>query len=94
MYDLEITCHTDTHFVTDTSISEKTNNFITFLDVEIYKAEDTIHSREHRKETSSSSYLSIKSAHPRHTFPGIIKSQLIRIRRLCSSDVDYKHSFQ
>ena len=91
-YDLEITCDTDTHTITDNLISEKEDHFITFLDVELYKVDGTIHSREHRKETSSSRYLSIKSAHPRHTFPGIVKSQLIRIRRICSLEDDYKQS--
>ena len=36
----------------------------------------TIHTREHRKETSSNSYLHFESAHPRHTFAAIRKSQL------------------
>ena len=93
-YDLEITCDTDTHFVTDDGIFEKNSKFITFLDIELYKLDGTIHSREHRKETSSSKYLSIKSAHPRHTFPGIIKSQLVRIRRICSSENDFKQSLE
>ena len=88
-YDLEITCDTDTHLITDNSIIEK---FITFLDVEIYKINGTIHTREHRKETALSRYLSIKSAHPRHTFAGIVKSQLFRIRRICSLDEDYNLS--
>lgn len=46
-YDLEITCDTDTHLITDDGIIEKDSNFITFLDVELYKFEGTIRSREH-----------------------------------------------
>ena len=33
--------------------------------------------------------MPIRSAHPRHCFPGIIKSQLFRLRRICSQDVDF-----
>ena len=91
-FDLDITCDTDTHTVTDTGVIEKSNKFITFLDVEIYKGNGTIYSREHRKETASTSYLSAKSAHPRHTFAGIVKSQLFRLRRICSSDDDFQSS--
>ena len=92
-FDLEITCDTDTHIISENGIvSEKQDKCITFLDVVIYKKSGTIHSREHRKDTSASSYLNIKSAHPRHTFPGIVKSQLLRLRRLCSLDKDFKNS--
>ena len=91
-YDLEITCDTDTHFITEEGLIQKSVEYITFLDVELYKSGGTIHSREHRKETATTSYLSIKSAHPRHTFAGIVKSQLFRVRRICSSDEDYANS--
>ena len=30
------------------------------------------------------------SAHPRHTFPGIVKSQMNRLRKLCSRDSDFR----
>ena len=35
-------------------------------------------------------YLSITSSHARHTFSGIIKSQLYRLRRLCSLQADFE----
>ena len=47
------------------------------------------HTKEHRKETASNSYIKIGSAHPSHTFKGIIKSQMYRLRRLCSKDSDF-----
>ena len=47
------------------------------------------HTKEHRKETASNSYIKIGSAHPSHTFKGIIKSQMYRLRRLCSKDRDF-----
>ena len=88
-YDLEITCDTDTHTVSEEGFIKKNIDFITFLDVEVFKRGGTIHTREHRKETATTSYLSIQSAHPRHTFAGIVKSQLYRIRRICSSNEDF-----
>ena len=92
-FDLEITCDTDTHTISENgTVSEKQDKYITFLDVEVYKKSGTVHSREHRKDTSASSYLNIKSAHPRHTFSGIVKSQLLRVRRLCSLDEDFENS--
>ena len=65
---------------------------VTFLDVELFKSNGTIHTKEHRKVTSSNFYLRFESAHPRHTFPGIIKSQLYRIRRLCSRNADFEEA--
>ena len=65
---------------------------MTFLDIEIFKCEGMIHKREHRKSTSVNQYLSITSAHPRHTFRGIVKSQMNRLRRLCSRDTDFKEA--
>ena len=53
---------------------------ITLVDVELFKSEGTIHMEEHRKVTSSNNYFHFESAHPLHTFPGIIKSQLYRIQ--------------
>ena len=63
---------------------------VTFLDVDLFKSEGTIHTKEHCKVTSSNLYLRFESAHPQHTFPGIAKSQLYRIRRLCSRDADFE----
>ena len=89
-FDLDLTCDTDTHVINDDTVIEKNEKFVTFLDMEIFKDENSIHTREHRKETSALAYLKYNSAHPRHTFAGIIKSQLYRIRRLCSRNIDYE----
>ena len=58
----------------------------------MYKQNNNLHTKEHRKETSATSYLNYISAHPRYTFKGIMKSQLHRIRRLCSNETDYKEA--
>ena len=88
-YELELTYDTDSHSITNSEVVEKDFKSVQFLDMELYKEGNCLHTREYRKETSSQSYLRYSSAHPRHTFSGIIKSQMYRMRRLCSRDLDY-----
>ena len=88
-FDLELTCDTETHYWKDNAFVEKHTKLLTFLDIDIFKHDDSIHTREHRKETSAESYLYVTSAHAKHTFAGIVKSQLYRIRRLCSQQSDF-----
>ena len=68
---------------------ETSNESIVILDIEVFKVENQLHTREHRKETASNSYLRMGSAHPDYTFKGIVKSQMYRLRKLCSREVDY-----
>ena len=91
-YDLELTADTDVFSIVGDTYIEKTNKYITFLDIEIFKEDNNIHTKEHRKETSCNSYLKFNSAHPKYTFKGIMKSQLYRLRRLCSRDIDYNEA--
>ena len=89
---MELTCDTDTHIINGNGVIEKEIKTISFLDVEVFKHNNNIETCEHRKETSAKSYLNYDSAHPRHTFGGIIKSQLYRSRRLCSRQIDFETS--
>ena len=66
-----------------------THSSINLLDLEIFIDGSAFHTREHRKETATSSYVKFGSAHPKHCFKGIVKSQMIRLRRLCSRDSDF-----
>ena len=75
-YDLDIT-------------NETSDQSIVVLDIKVFKAENQLHTIEHRKETSSNSYLRMGSAHPNYTFKGIVKSQMYRLRKLCSRDTDF-----
>ena len=75
-YDLELT-------------SEQSRKEIVMLDLIIYKHHNKLHTKENRKETASSKYLRYNSAHPAYTFKGIVKSQMFRLRRLCSRNEDY-----
>ncbi len=67
---------------------------IIMLDIEIYINENQLHTRESRKETASNLYLRNGSAHPDYTFKGIVKSQMYRLRRLCSKDEDFRASLE
>ena len=67
---------------------------VTMLDIEVYKAENQLHTRESRKETASNLYLRNGSAHPSFTFKGIVKSQMYRLRRLCSKNDDFQASLE
>ena len=68
---------------------EVSRHKLILLDIEIYIENDTFHTKEHRKETASNSYIKFGSAHPSHSFKGIVKSQMYRLRRLCSKDGDF-----
>ena len=95
-YELELTADTDSYIIDDDGVTyrEKEEKCATFLDIDILKDENNIHTKEHRKETSATSYLNYTSAHSRSTFKGIMRSQLYRIRRLCSRDSDYKEAVE
>jgi len=73
---------------------EKSTEKLVLLDIEIYINNKRFHTKEHRKVTASKSYIKFGSSHPSHTFKGIIKSQMYRLRRLCSSDVDFNSAIK
>lgn len=65
-----------------------------FLDCTIYKRGETdgsftLQTRVYFKATDSHQLLHKSSYHPRHTFNGVLKSQLVRFRRISSSWEDY-----
>ena len=64
------------------------------LDIEVFIHNNELHTKENRKETASNLYLRSGSAHPEFTFKGIVKSQMLRLRRLCSRDEDFKSALE
>ena len=88
-FELELTADTDSHSIDGNNYTLKDSSLSTYLDIDIYKSENNMHTKEHRKETSTTTYLKYTSAHAKYTFKGIMKSQLQRIRRLCSRQSDY-----
>lgn len=73
---------------------ETNYNSIDFLDTTVYK--DSKFSDNHQldikiffKKTDTHALLHKSSFHPRHTFAGLVKSQLLRFRRVCTRDEDF-----
>jgi hypothetical protein len=62
---------------------------VNFLDTTIYINESSLQTRVHFKPTDTHQLLHIASFHPRHTCKGVLKSQLIRFRRISSTKQDY-----
>lgn len=67
---------------------------INFLDTTLYKHFDEhnnpiLHTKIYFKDTDTHQLLHKESYHPKHTFRGIIKSQLLRFKRLSSTFQDY-----
>jgi hypothetical protein len=70
---------------------------INFLDTTIYKHKDEnnvtiLHTKIYFKDTDTHQLLHKASYHPKHTFKGIIKSQLLRFKRLSSTLLDYDNT--
>lgn len=66
---------------------------ISFLDTTIFKHTEnnvtTLQTKVYFKETDTHQLLHRSSFHPTHTFKGILKSQVLRFRRLSSYKTDY-----
>ena len=68
---------------------------VVFLDFYIYKGnrfktEGILDVRPHFKTTNTFQYLHFKSSHPSHTFTAIVKGEVTRILRACSSPEIFK----
>jgi hypothetical protein len=69
-------------------------NEVNFLDVTVFKGnkfkqEGTLDTRVYFKPTDSRQLLHKKSYHPRHTYKGLIKSQILRYKQICSTKSDF-----
>ncbi|OCT82217.1 hypothetical protein XELAEV_18024731mg [Xenopus laevis] len=68
------------------------NSKLGFLGIEIKKDhQGLVPTNLYQKKTGSNSLLHAKSMHPFKCIEGIPKGQYIRLRRICSSDEDFKH---
>ena len=72
-------------------ISEKSVDFldITVFKGPIFESEGILDTKVYFKPTDTHELLHKNSFHPRHTFEGIIKSQIIRLYKICSSKSDF-----
>ncbi|XP_078795976.1 uncharacterized protein LOC144988835 [Oryzias latipes] len=67
---------------------------INFLDTTVFfqvtnSTQYTLQTKVYFKHTDTHSLLHKTSYHPRHTFKGLIKSQIIRFHRICSNPLDF-----
>lgn len=70
---------------------------IDFLDTTVYKGPDFMRTRKvdvkvFFKTTDTHALLHKGSFHPRHTFRGIVKSQLLRFKRICTREEDFREA--
>jgi hypothetical protein len=69
---------------------------INFLDTTVYKKKleqnTTLQTKVYFKPTDTHQLLHHNSHHPKHTFNGIIKSQLIRFKRISSCKYDFDNT--
>jgi len=71
---------------------------VDFLDTTIYRIPNTttgldiLQTRVHFKDTDTHQLLHKHSFHPRHTFTGVLKAQLLRFKRISSSLSDYSNA--
>lgn len=68
---------------------------VDFLDVTVYKGDRVrtqgkLETKLYRKPTDTMELLHTDSYHPQHTFKGIVKSQIIRFKRICSNKKDFE----
>ena len=72
---------------------------IDFLDTTVFKGPEFYETREldvkvFFKKTDTHALLHGDSFHPKHTFRGIVKSQLIRFKRICTRPEDFREAVQ
>lgn len=80
-----------------TSVLDK--NTVDFLDTTVFKGPDfektgKLDVKVYFKPTDTHALLYKSSFHPKHTFRGLIKSQLIRFNRICTRQEDFMTAVQ
>ena len=74
--------------------STVSSNSVSFLDVTIFKGRDLLQTNRldtkvYFKPTDTHELLHKASYHPSHTFKGIVKSQIMRFKRICTNSEDF-----
>ena len=79
-------CHNTIKFTAETSTTQ-----VNFLDIIVsVNADRKIITSLYTKPTDSHNYLLYSSEHPRHLLRGIPYSQFLRVRRICTSNIDFR----
>ena len=72
------------------------SNKVDFLDTTVYKnfgdSGCTLNTKIFFKETDTHQLLHTASFHPGHTARGVLKSQVLRFKRICSTYQDYSEA--
>ncbi|XP_078506952.1 uncharacterized protein LOC144767356 [Lissotriton helveticus] len=63
---------------------------VSFLDIELYVKNETLHSKLFRKTTACNSVLHSNSSHPIHQIYGIPYGEFMRARRNCSEEQEFE----
>lgn len=75
---------------------EHSDSEINFLDTTVFFEEEKevkrLHAKVYFKPTDTHALLHKSSYHPPHTFRGIVKSQILRFRRICSREEDFHNA--
>lgn len=87
----------NTHHSTITVKYTTHNEQIDFLDTTTYKGPSfhqthTLDTKVFFKDTDTHALLHKDSLHPKHTFKGLIKSQLLRFNRICTQGSDFEEA--
>ena len=76
----------------DESVIKEVNESVPFLDIQFcFDNEGNLQTDLYVKPTDARSYLNFSSAHPNHTFSGIVYSQCLRLRRIINNQVRLAH---
>ena len=68
---------------------EKSKTSVNFLDTTVLLSEKELETTLYVKPTDRNNYLPFDSAHPFHCKKGLPFGQFLRIRRICSSDIEF-----
>ena len=76
---------------------EINTNMFNFLDITGYKGErwrkeNILDLKVYFKPTDTHALLHSTSFHPKHTFSGVFKSQIIRFHRICNNNKDFQEA--
>ena len=77
--------------------AEVSDKSINFLDTTVFKSENIAETNKldikvYFKKTDTHQLLYKSSFHPKHTFSGIIKSQILRFHRICTRTTDFNQA--
>ena len=90
--------HGETYFIDDLNTAHPTIKFmaewshtrVSFLDTTVTLTNGILSTDLHTKSTDTHQYLHASSCHPQHCKAAIPYSQALRIKRICSSENDFK----